>query len=111
MSDTPVAKKPTIREKLQALVDEYGPVVLGVWVALALATFFGFWGLIEAGLDLRGYLGWFVEHGWISAERAETSGTAAIACVGLQTTKPLRFLLTALLVPYVARLRRRRGPE
>jgi hypothetical protein len=108
MSETPTAPatKPTIKERMSALLDEYGPVVLVVWVILSVLTFFSFYFAIGAGVDVTPVTDFAVEQGCTSPERAEQTGQGAVACVGLQATKPFRFALTALLVPLVSRLRK-----
>ncbi len=107
MSETPTAPslKPNLKERMSALLDQYGPIVLVVWLTLAVLTFFSFYFAIGAGLDVTPVTDFAVDQGCTSPERAAQSGQGAVACVGLQATKPIRFALTALLVPIVGRLR------
>lgn len=107
MSDSPTAPtaKPTIKERMTALLDQYGPVVLVVWLTLSVLTFASFYFAIGAGVDVTPVTDFAVEKGCTTPEYAARSGQGAVACVGLQATKPIRFALTALLVPIVGRLR------
>lgn len=100
------AKKPSMKERLSTLFDTYGPVAIGVWLTLAVLTFASFYLAVRAGVDTTPVSDWAVANGCASQEAAERSGTAAVACVGLQASKPIRFFLTAFLVPIVARMRR-----
>ncbi len=107
MSETPTAPAPKLplKERMSALLDQYGPVVLVVWLTLSVLTFFCFYFAIGAGVDVTPVTDFAVDQGCTSPERAAQSGQGAVACVGLQATKPIRFALTALLVPLVGRLR------
>jgi hypothetical protein len=112
MSETPTASlpKPTLKERMTALVDVHGPVVLVVWLTLSVLTFFSFYFASGAGVDVSPVADFAVERGCMTAETLERTGQGAVACVGLQATKPIRFALTALLVPIVGRLRTPPGP-
>lgn len=96
----------SIKQRLDELFELYGYTALAVWLAIGITTFGSFYLAIEAGVDTTPVSDWAVAQGCTTAEEAERSGTVAAACIGCQATKPLRFALTALLVPIVARFRK-----
>ena len=108
MSETPTVPtpKPSFKERFDALLEAYGYLVIVVWLSISATTFASFYFAIEAGLDVSPVVDWAVAQGCSTPEAAERSGTAAVACIGLQASKPLRFFLTAFLVPIVARMRK-----
>jgi hypothetical protein len=86
-----------VKDKLQALAEEYGPVALVTWFAIFFATLGAFYVAIESGFTPEGAAG--------------RSGTVAMAYGATQLTKPLRAVATFALTPLIARsLRLRRIP-
>jgi hypothetical protein len=79
------------KARLQAALSAYGPVALGVWLALFGLTWGGFALAIGAGLAVE------VE------DAVSSAGTVGLAYAATQLTKPLRALGTLGLTPVVAR--------
>lgn len=78
------------RARLEGLVTTYGPVAVGVWLALFGLTWAGFALAIHFGLEVESAAG--------------NASTALAAYVATQVTKPLRVVITVALTPLAARL-------
>jgi ABC-type transport system involved in cytochrome c biogenesis permease component len=89
-----MTSKPTLKQRLTALGEEYGPVAFVVWFTLFFATLGGFW--------------FAVSRGWQPESASGTTGTLMIAYVASQATKPIRIAATVVLTPIVARVLRLR---
>jgi len=101
MSETaaePVAFKPTLKQRLQKLMAEYGKVAIYTYLALSLGTIAAFsiaFGFGMAPSSASGVFG-VIGAGWLAAK----------------ATMPLRILATLGLTPLIATLlRRRKRPE
>jgi len=91
-----------MKERLQDLIAEYGPIALCIHFGLFFASVFVFWLAIGMGMDVGGDSSTAPE--WITA-----SGSARLvaAYVGSQLIKPLRLGLVLVLTPLVAKAIRR----
>jgi hypothetical protein len=95
--DAPVTPKPTLKERLQAHMAEYGKIALYTYLALSLSAIVGFSIAIGIGVspsDATGVLG-VIGAGWLAAK----------------ATMPLRILATLGLTPLIAALLKRRKPK
>lgn len=96
MTEQPVpapAAKPAklpLKDRLKALLDEYGKI--------AIATYFGIFALTICGFALAIQMGVKVEGA------AGTAGIWAAAWVASKITQPLRILATLLLTPVIGKL-------
>ncbi len=83
-----------MKEKLQNLVAEYGPVIVVVWFAIFFLTWAGF----ATAIQFFGF----------QPEGAAESGSLWLVAYGAtQLTKPIRFIVTAALAPVGAKLWRK----
>lgn len=103
VQDTPAepakaATKPTLTERLKALLAEYGPVAITLYFVIFGLVFAAFAVAISTGFDVEG--------------AGQTTGLLAGAWVATKLTQPIRILVTLALTPLVAkgwdRLRGRR---
>lgn len=96
--DAGPAEKPPLKERLSALVDEYGKI--------AIITYFTLSGLAIVGFSVAI---------WIGAEPSTATGVLGVLFAGwvlAKATMPIRILITLGLTPVVAMVvRRRRGSE
>ena len=86
-----------MREKWKALLAEYGPVAVGVYLAIFAVVF--------AGAAVALQLGFSFE------VTAGSAGTLGAAWVATKLTQPLRILATVALTPPVAAVVRRVQPK
>ncbi len=102
------ARKPTARQRLEDMMNRYGPVAVGTWFAIFFSSIAGFVGAMELGLDIDGFVGWMIRTFGMDEARwgGITAGTGKLAVAyGLtQLIKPLRIALFVVLTPVVARL-------
>lgn len=82
--------KPPLKERLKALLEEYGRV--------AIITYFTIFGLALGGFAIAIRLGLSVD------SSAGTAGTFGAAYVATKLTQPLRILATLVLTPIVAKV-------
>ena len=82
-------------KRLKYLVEEYGNIAIGTYLAIFVLTFVFFWSLISFGFDLSSLSSWFVGLPEI--------GTVAIAYAATKVTQPLRIALCIVLIPVVHR--------
>ncbi|MBL9015863.1 MAG: hypothetical protein JNL83_16880 [Myxococcales bacterium] len=97
MPDAPVVPKPTLKERLQSHLAEYGKIALYTYLALSLTAIIGFSIAIGMGVspsDATGVIG-VIGAGWLAAK----------------ATMPLRILATLGLTPLIAALLKRRKPK
>lgn len=97
--------------KLKAFFAEYGPLGIVVWFTI----FFGTWGafllLLNAGVDLGGWLSGG-EAGGFFARFLKAGGVTALAYGATQVVKPIRFIATFAITPPLHRLLQRvRGKQ
>jgi hypothetical protein len=102
MQQTPApAGKPSISERLKALVGEWGALLAVVW--------FGLFAIVLVGFALA------IQLGFETQSTAGTLGTWGAAYVATQLTKPLRFAATVVITPalgaFLRRFRRPQAPE
>lgn len=99
MTDNPQAKqaKPPLKQRLKDHLKEYGPIALGVYLAIFAVVYVAFLISISAGIG--------------ETDTAGTVGTAGAAWLATKVTQPLRIGATFLLTPLVARVVRRRPSE
>ncbi len=96
MSDEPADKKPSLKDRIKAMAEEYGTIFAVTWLAIFAVTLAGFVLAIQAGVDVENTAG--------------RAGLLGIAYGATQLTKPLRALAAFALTPVIARvLRSRRG--
>lgn len=93
------AAKPSTRERFNALLAEWGPLLVIVYFSIFGLVLVGFALAIQFGFDVRGASG--------------AVGTWGAAYVATQLTKPLRIAATFLITPALGALLRRlrRAPE
>ena len=84
-----MSKKPSAVKKLKLLIAEYGPIAMGVYLALFATVLAGFYTAFLLGLPLEGASG--------------TGGALFASWVAAKITQPARIALTAILTPIVAR--------
>lgn len=82
--------------RLQALMEEYGGVALGVWMTLFIGTIAATYTAIKLGFQVETASG--------------SASTLAAAYAFTLLTKPARAVATLALTPVVARALRRRQP-
>jgi hypothetical protein len=87
--------RPPIKERLKALVAEYGMLAIVVFIAISLLVFAGMYAAVSAG--------------WRPESAAGTAGTLLTAYVAYRTTLLLRIAAAALVTPVVARAMERMG--
>jgi hypothetical protein len=94
--------KPSLKDRFQELLAEYGPIAIVIHFALFFTSVFAFWVAIGMGVDVGGDIANAPE--WLTG-----SGSARLvaAYVASQLIKPIRLGLVLLLTPAVARLLRR----
>ena len=92
------AAKPSLKERLTALFEEYGRIAIIVYLVLS--------GLAIAGFSIAI---------WVGAEPSTATGILGVLFAGwllAKATMPIRILITLGLTPPIAMLvRRRRGNE
>lgn len=96
MSSEVVVAKPTLKQRLQVLMADYGKIAIYTYLALSLGTIAAFslaFGLGMAPSSASG-VGGVIFAGWLAAK----------------ATMPLRILATLGLTPLIATLLRRRKP-
>ncbi len=94
----PPVARPSLKERMKALFDEYGPVAIGVYFAIFFLVIGGFALAISFGVKVEGTAG--------------TAGTLAAAWVAAKLTQPLRILATLVLTPFVGKfVQRFRKPK
>lgn len=93
--------KPSLKQRLETLIAEYGKLAIILYFGIFFLTWTGFAFAFQTGLQAEasgiGVSGW---------------GAAGAAYLATQATKPIRFGATMVLTPLVARLfgRRRSKP-
>lgn len=80
-------------KKLQAMIAEYGPIALVVWLVIFAIVFVVSYFAIRAG--------------WSPKTATGKGGTVLIAWLVTKVTEPFRFGATVVLTPIVAKLYRR----
>ncbi len=96
MSSEAVVVKPTLKQRLQALMADYGKIAIYTYLTLSLGTIAAFsiaFGFGMAPSSATGVVG-VIGAGWLAAK----------------ATMPLRILATLGLTPLIATLLRRRKP-
>jgi hypothetical protein len=97
-STPPPGPKPSTRERFNALLSEWGPLLVVVYFSIFGIVLVGFVAAIKLGLRPEGAPG--------------TVGTWGAAYVATQLTKPLRIAATFLITPALGTLIRRfRRPQ
>lgn len=102
-TDTPApaatAARPPLKERLKALMEDYGPVAFGVYFAIFFLCIAGFSVAFRMGFQMDGVGG--------------TAGTLGAAWVATKVIQPVRIGATLALTPLVGRfwLRRMKKPE
>jgi hypothetical protein len=84
-----MAKKPTLKERLQEHVAEYGSIALVVYFSISALTILGFYVAIKTGAN-------------VGDSAAGSSGSLFAAWVAAKITLPLRIGATFILTPIVA---------
>ena len=98
-TDTPGKNpKPTVQERLKAMLAEWGVLLLIVWLSIFGVTWVGFASAIQLGFG-----DWVERQGGSLA----TLGTWGAAYVATELTKPLRVAATAVITPAIGTLLRR----
>ena len=94
---TRTATKPPLKERMKALMEDYGPV--------AFAVYFAIFGLCIAGFMVAFRMGFKTEG------TAGTAGTLGAAYLATKALQPVRILATLALTPPVGRfwLRRKKS--
>jgi hypothetical protein len=93
MDSPPPARKPSTRERFNALLAEWGPLMLVVYFSIFGLVLVGFATAIELGFSPSGVTG--------------SAGTWVAAYAATQLTKPLRIAATFFITPVLGTLLRR----
>jgi len=96
------------KERLKALLAEYGPIALGTYFALFFVVLLSFAGAISLGLRDT-VTAWFSRWG-LDTESFAQAGVWLAAWIVTKLTQPLRILATVALTPVVARVLERWRP-
>jgi hypothetical protein len=91
MTTRDAAAKPPLRQRLTALLEEYGKLALVIYFTIFAVVFAGFIIAIAAGVEVESAAG--------------GAGLVGAAWLGTKVTQPLRILATLALTPIVGRLR------
>lgn len=86
----PAAAKPSLKQRMTALMEDYGPV--------AFAVYFALFGLCIAGFSVAFRMGFKMEG------VGGTAGTLGAAWLATKVIQPLRILATLALTPPVGRM-------
>ena len=89
------------KERLKALLAQYGRTALGTYFGLFFLVLLGFAGAFSLG---------FSRAGWESGESLANASVLGAAYVATKLTQPLRILATVALTPLVARVLERWRP-
>lgn len=89
VSATP-SPKPSLKQRFEALVAEYGKFVLPLYFGIFFLTWTGFAFAIQSGFEVEG--------------AAAGAGTWGAAYLATKLTQPVRIGATLVLTPLVARL-------
>lgn len=92
------------RQRYQALVERYGSIAIGTYLAIFFGVLLLFWVALGAGMDLGAG---FQRLGIDTASATSRSGTLVVAWGFTKLTQPLRIAATIALTPLFARLRRK----
>lgn len=90
MEPAPKPTKPSLKQRFEALVAEYGKFVLPLYFGIFILTWTGFAFAIQNGFEVE--------------STTAGAGTWAAAYVATKLTQPIRIGATLLLTPIVARL-------
>lgn len=97
--------------KLRAFFTEYGPLGVVVWFSIFFSTWGAFFLLLNAGVDLGGWLSGGDGAGFFG-RFLKTGGVGALAYGATQVVKPIRFVATFAITPPLHRLLQRvRGKQ
>jgi hypothetical protein len=97
MSEESPTAKPSLKERLERLIAEYGKFVLPLYFGIFFLTWTGFAFAIQSGFQVE--------------SATAGVGTWAAAYVATKLTQPIRIGATFLLTPLVARLFGKRKSE
>src|SRR3954469_5425480 len=86
----PQNRKPSSKERLKKLFEEYGSVAIGVFVVL--------WVTVLGGIWLA------VKFGWKPESAAGEGGTFGGAYIAFRVTRPIRIGATVVLTPIIGRV-------
>ena len=89
----PVDSKPSLTERLKAMLNEYGPILVAVYLVIYVVTVVGFAIALTQGTEVEGTAG--------------AAGLWAGAWVAAKLTQPIRVLVTLAVTPVVGALRDR----
>lgn len=89
-SSTPLPAKPSLKQRMTALLEDYGPVAFAVYFAIFFLCIAGFALAFRMGFQMEGVGG--------------TAGTLGAAWLATKALQPLRILATLALTPPVGRL-------
>lgn len=89
--------KPSLKERFEALIAEYGKFVVSLYFGIFFLTWTGFAFAIQNGFEVE--------------SAGAGVGTWAAAYVATKLTQPIRIGATLVLTPIVARLFGRRKPQ
>lgn len=92
--ETEAAKKPPLKQRLNALMEEYGQIAIVTWLSIFAMTMVGF----SVAIQVFGYQ---------PDGAAGQGGILAIAYIATQATKPIRIAATLGLTPVIGRIVRR----
>ena len=87
--------KPPLKDRLQALMVEYGKAALWVYLGIFATVYLGFLAAIHFGIQLDGASG--------------TAGTLGAAYLATKLTQPIRIGATLVVTPLVMRFAPRRA--
>lgn len=86
----PIETKPSLKQRLEALLVEFGKVAVITYFVIFAGVFLGFIIAISMGAHVESAAG--------------TAGTVGAAYVATKLTQPLRILATLVLTPIIGRI-------
>jgi hypothetical protein len=97
MTTGPAPSKPSLKQRFETLIAEYGKFVIPLYFGIFILTWTGFAFAIQNGFEVQ--------------SATAGAGTWAAAYVATKLTQPIRIGATLLLTPIVARLFGRRPSD
>jgi len=98
-ADATEGKKP-FKERFMEFVQEYGPIAVITWFTIFFSTWGAFIVLLNAGVDLGGWLSSGDGSGFFG-KFLKTGGVTALAYGATQVVKPIRIAATFAITPAI----------
>lgn len=100
--ETKIGEKKPFKERFMEFVQEYGPVAVITWFTIFFSTWGAFIVLLDAGVDLGGWLSSGDTSGFFG-RFIKTGGVTALAYGATQVVKPIRIAATFAITPALHR--------